>query len=112
MTSTCQDISQKHIEKSMITLNSGIPTSTERNYNLEFCEELTNLIMGRAGEPLRLPDLLSVAKKIAGEELWLVEEAIWEFAKIPEVQLSEEEKAERRGKNPLPVWRAFVRAGT
>ncbi len=76
----------------MITLNSGIPTSTERNYNLEFCEELTSLIIGRAGEPLRLPDLLAVAKKVAGEELWLVEEAIWEFAKIPEVQLSEEEK--------------------
>jgi hypothetical protein len=76
----------------MITLNSGIPTSTERNYNLEFCKELTSLIMGRAGEPLRLPDLLAVAKKVAGEELWLVEEAIGEFAKIPEVQLSEEEK--------------------
>jgi hypothetical protein len=30
-------------------LNSGIPTSTERNYNLEFCKELTTLIMERAG---------------------------------------------------------------
>ncbi len=53
-------------------LNSGIPTSTERNYNLEFCKELTSLIMERAGEPTYLPDLLAVAKKVAGEELWLV----------------------------------------
>ncbi len=66
--------------------------STERNYNLEFCKELTTLIMERAGEPLHLPDLLSAGEKVAGEELWLVEEAIWEFVKIPEVQLSEEEK--------------------
>jgi hypothetical protein len=48
--------------------------------------------MERAGEPLHLPDLLSAGEKVAGEELWLVEEAIWEFVKIPEVQLSEEEK--------------------
>jgi hypothetical protein len=69
-----------------------IPTFTERNYNLEFCKELTTLIMERAGESLHLPDLLSVGEKVAGEELWLVEEAIGEFAKIPEVQLSEVEK--------------------
>jgi hypothetical protein len=42
----------------MITLNSGISTSTERNYNLEFCEALTKLIMERADEPIRLPDEL------------------------------------------------------
>jgi hypothetical protein len=76
----------------MITLNSGIPTSTERNYNLEFCEALTKLIMERDDEPIRLPDVLSVGKKVAEEELWLIGEAIWEFVKIPEVQLSKEEK--------------------
>jgi hypothetical protein len=80
------------LKNQIITLNSGIPTSTERNYNLEFCEALTKLIMERADEPIRLPDLLSVGEKVAEEELWLIEEAIGEFVKIPEVQLSEEDK--------------------
>jgi len=37
-------------------------------------------------------DLLSVAERIIGEKIWLVEEAIWEVVNIPEVQVSNEEK--------------------
>jgi formate dehydrogenase maturation protein FdhE len=63
--------------------------STERNYNLEFCEAL--LKHPRVEHP-QLFDLLSVAEELIGEKIWLVEEAIWEVVNIPEVQVSEEER--------------------
>jgi hypothetical protein len=71
------------------TLNSGIPTSTGRDYNQEFRKLL--LRHPQIGKP-PLFGLLLRAEKIVGEKIWLVEEAIWEAIKNLGAQVSDEEK--------------------
>ncbi len=66
--------------------------STERNYNLEFCEGLLKHPKLKEGKELRYFDLLVVAESIVGEELWRIEEAMLEVVEAYEVrQLSEDE---------------------
>ncbi len=72
--------------------NSMASMSTERNYNLEFCEGLLKHPKLKEGKELRYFDLLVVAESIVGEELWRIEEAMLEIVEAYEVrQLSEDE---------------------
>jgi hypothetical protein len=62
---------------------------TERDYNQEFREAL--LKHPGIGKPA-LFDLLSIAEKLIGLKVWLVEDAIWEAIKNLGAQVSDEEK--------------------
>jgi hypothetical protein len=85
-----QDTSKKNtLKNQMETQRAETAEFTERDYNQEFREAL---LKHPGIEKPPLFDLLSIAEKLIGLKVWLVEDAIWEAIKDLGAQVSDEEK--------------------